>query len=115
MATKVSNPEHSDTHVQVEINQPDGWTSIERVKEYESLKEVLQELDQTCVVFNRFHVSRVLENDTQYDLDSLQDWFRAAYKSVKGQEPSSNLFYNLVSRHCKPDPPDRDYDDDDEW
>jgi len=91
--------------IDVEVPRADGWAEIMTINEYETVEQIMKEFHETCKVFERFPFSRVMENDTQYDLICLEDWFYAAYKSVAGEVPRY-LFSNTIRQHTKPDPPE---------
>jgi hypothetical protein len=94
----------------VTIQQKDGWADDCSVKQYQSIDDVVSDLHELCQVFEGFPYLRVIENDMPYDIDSLYDWYRAAMKSVTGNEPTSyTAFYDVISKHTTLD--QNEYDD----
>lgn len=63
--------------------------------------ELKEWFDEACKVFERFSAIRVLSNDTQYDIVSLEKSFTAWYKKKTNKMPSQGLFNNEVSKRCR--------------
>lgn len=60
--------------------------------------------------FYRFTADQLLENDTQYDIDSLIEEFNNKYKSWTGKEAPKGLFEYELRKRCKKETIRYDYD-----
>jgi len=98
----------SELNKVIESIDDHDWVEVISLPKYKSREEVVNKLKETAQVFKRFSLAQILENDTQYDIDSLEKWFKVAIKSIDKKYPSPNEFQNILAKICKPYD-DRDY------
>lgn len=73
-------------------------------------QELVKWLYESTTVFKRFPYSQVIENDTQYDIDSLIEAYKSKYKEFyTNKKVNMRLFYGVLLKVCKKDPHEEDY------
>lgn len=65
------------------------------------IAEMIHWLDTACAPFNNISANRILENDTQYDIDLLKVEFNVTYTRIFGKPPIIGQFEHEVRKRCK--------------
>lgn len=73
--------------------------SPDEPKQYETTADAINHLRENLNVFHRFTYTQVVENDTQYDLQNLEQ----AYKKIAPKGASLNPLYHEIRRITKPE------------
>lgn len=74
---------------------------MEPITEKELNQRIAVWFGKACVRFIRFTPEQVLDNDTQYDIDSLEDSYREWYFKLTGKRASHIRFVYEVTKRCK--------------
>jgi len=73
---------------------------------FEHHDQLLTWMNTNCEDLKRFPYNRVVEFDTQYDLDGVKKEFEAFYLTLVGTKPNGGLFYFYLQKICKEAEPD---------
>lgn len=76
------------------------------------VQAVLSKFQGVCqTYFSTRYYEDIVSGDTQYDIESLEHAFKNEYRQAAGANPSPLLFYQLLRKVCRCNPPDSDFED----
>lgn len=119
-------------HELLESGSPSEWQIVEKQDgvnketkdvDIKTVRQLKDSYTESCKkYFSRFCADQVLENDTQYDLPSLENAFKEEYCQIEGDTEKNrkravSLLYNIIRSVCKePRKGDLYYDEyEDQW
>ena len=83
--------------------------SVSEMSAADKLDKLKTFLDNACAPFKTWSYNKVMENDHQYDIDSLIEQFNKLYEQMYGKAPDSGLIRSEIAKRCKPYKPCRNY------
>lgn len=73
-----------------------------KLSQFEIAVQIKTWMDNACTQFANFPYDQVVENDTPYDIDSLEVEFLKFYTNLSGGiPPDKYLFHSEVRKRCK--------------
>jgi hypothetical protein len=100
-------PKISPTNKTHKLDKPiiflEDSPSHSRAGEYVN-KKINEWFDFACCQFGRYPSDQILENDSPFDIDSLEQEFYKFYKRLTGKHASYVMFSTEVSKRCRKTP-----------
>ena len=65
------------------------------------LELLTHQLNVACQTFKGRDYHAIIEDDTQYDIFSLEEWYKTEWSKISPNRPDMNLYYSTIKKNCK--------------